>query len=123
MSDLLLAHIRTRLQRRGYNPDLANIDFLRIKVNASQISLPLYNKFIYLNSKQVPASLLIESDTFNFTSEDAVAYNNFNEYRHIEFSGNVIISVGGATASEAGVIDLEFILVEPNVEIKKERYQ
>jgi hypothetical protein len=109
MNSILLEHIKTRLRRRGYNPDLSNIDFLRVKTDSSQIVLPLHNKFLYLNSKTVPASLTIESDTFNFTIDDAVAYNNLNEAKNIEFSGNVIISV------ESGMpIDLEFILVEPH---------
>ena len=104
--DAIIAHIKNRLHRRGYCPEDASIEFIRIKDAATTKTIVADNEYYYLNSKSVPGALVIESNTHTFIATDATGYAGFNEYRFHEFSGLIEISAGVP-------IDLEFIRVIP----------
>ena len=109
-----IEHIKHRLKRRGYNVEDVSIDFLRIQQKKEtspgsgiyQLQLEAYNQYYYLNADAVPASLVIESNTHFFTTEDAANYNKFKDYAFHEFSGFLLLTSNVA-------IDIEFIRVIP----------
>lgn len=111
MDSVLLEHIKGRLRRRGFNPDTASIEFIRVKDTATAKAIPAYNEYYYLDVQSVPVSLVIESDTHSFNSVDAAGYATFNNYRFHEFSGMIQITQGVA-------IDLQFIRVIPEENIE-----
>ncbi len=67
-----------------------------------------HNEFYYLVSRNVPANLIIRSDSHKFSLRDAVAYAGFDIYRIHEFSGRIKFQLIGGPQ-----VDLEFIRVVP----------
>lgn len=105
--DALTLHIHSRLRRRGFNPETASVEFVRI-TSASDARLSnASNEFWYLNSKQVPGDLVIESPLHSFNTNDAITYSQANDARHHEFGG------GQIEITTAGAVNLEFIRVIP----------
>lgn len=103
MDNFLIAYITQRLNEMGYKT--FHFEPVRIFVNANKAIVEAYNEYYYLISKNVPAGLVIASDTNVFN--EAANFPDFTYYRIQEFSGLIEIS------QPAAPIDIQFMKVVP----------
>lgn len=105
MDNYLLVYITQRMAEMGYKT--FHFEPVRVFANVNKAIIAAYNEHYYLVSKNVPAGLVIASDTNIFN--EAANFSDFTYYQLQEFSGLIEIS------QPAAPIDIEFIKVVPEL--------